>query len=193
MRLPDAKKNRARAPLRPFNFPTAALSVGGLGFLRPAPGTWGSLPTPLLVAALLLAGAPWWAITIVAASCLALSSAACVAFGRYAESRFGRKDAGEVVCDETAGVSLLLLFVPQAIAELCAWAANPPLEAIIWTGAVTGGAFVLFRIFDIIKPPPANVLERLPAGWGVLMDDLMAGIYAAAVWWLLVLGAISLI
>lgn len=193
MRLPDAAKNKHRAPLRPFDFPTASLSVLGLGFLRPAPGTWGSLPTPMLVAALLLAGAPWWSITLVSGVLLAMSCAACVAFGRYAEERFGRKDASEVVCDETAGVSLSLLFIPAGLASRCALADNSVFSAIITTGLVTGAAFVLFRISDIIKPQPARRLENLPHGWGVLVDDLVAGAYSAAVWWALALLALRLV
>ena len=187
MSLPDAAKNKHRAPLRPFDVPTASLSVLGLGFLRPAPGTWGSLPTPMLVAVLLLGAAPWWAVTLTSVVLLALSCVACVAFGRYAEERFGRKDAAEVVCDETAGVSLALLFIPADIASRCALASNDPLEAVFWTGLVTGSAFVLFRISDIIKPQPARALEKLPHGWGVLIDDLVAGVYSAAAWWVMIL------
>ncbi|MEM1422840.1 MAG: phosphatidylglycerophosphatase A [Planctomycetota bacterium] len=187
MSLPDAAKNRHRAPLRPFDVPTASLSVFGLGFLRPAPGTWGSLPTPAAVAVLLLAGAPWWAVTLTSAVLLVLSSVACVAFGRYAEERFGRKDAAEVVCDETAGVSLALLFVPADIATRCSLGSNDALGAILLTGVVTGGAFVLFRVSDIIKPQPARALEKLAHGWGVLIDDLVAGVYSAVAWWVLVL------
>jgi phosphatidylglycerophosphatase A len=188
MRLPDAAKNRHRAGLRPFDAPTACLSVFGLGFLRPAPGTWGSLPTPVVVAALLLAGAPWWAVTGVSVAMLALSSGACFAFGGYAEQRFGRKDASEVVCDETAGVSLLLLYVPGAVASRCAVADSGWLEALLWTALIAGGAFVLFRIADIIKPWPARTLERLPRGVGVLVDDLVAGVYAGVAWWIVVLA-----
>ncbi len=188
MALPDAAKNKHRAPLRPFDVPTASLSVFGLGFLRPAPGTWGSLPTPAIIAVLLLAGAPWWSVTLTTATLFVLSSAACVAFGRYAETRFGRKDAGEVVCDETAGVSLSLFFIPPSLASKCALDANAPLDALLWTALLTGSAFLLFRISDIIKPQPARMLERLPYGWGVLVDDLVAGAYSAIVWWLLVLA-----
>ncbi|GAB4547302.1 MAG: phosphatidylglycerophosphatase A [Phycisphaerales bacterium] len=187
MALPDAAKNRHRAPLRPFDVPTVALSVFGLGFLRPAPGTWGSLPTPALVALLLLAGAPWWAVTMAGAALLVLSSVACVAFGRYAEARFGRKDASEVVCDETAGVSLALLFIPHDLAARCVLDPANPLPALLWTALITGAAFVLFRISDILKPQPARALETLPHGWGVLVDDLVAGVYSAIAWWALIL------
>lgn len=159
-------KNKHRAPIKPLNAPTLALSTGGLGFLRPAPGTWGSMPPCALVFVMLLAGANWTAITVTLVAVLILSSVACVAFGRYAEQRFGLKDAPEVVADETAGVCLPLLL----------WPALPgnPIEIMAYCGA----AFVLFRISDIIKPWPARRLEKLPHGWGVLIDDLMAGVYA---------------
>lgn len=187
MAIPDAAKNKHRAPLAPFDLPTASLSVLGLGFLRPAPGTWGSLPTPALVAVLLLAGAPWWSVTLASAILLVLSCVACVVFGRYAEERFGRKDAAEVVCDETAGVSLALLFVPASVAAKCDLSTQPFVDAFFWTGLVTGGAFVLFRVSDILKPQPARALEKLPHGWGVLLDDLVAGMYSAGAWWVLIL------
>jgi len=106
----------------------------------------------------------------VTAALLVLASVACVAWGRYAETRFGRKDAAEVVADETAGVAPAVLV------------------AIAMTGSGTdgrllalGASFVLFRVFDILKVRPARRLEALPAGWGVLVDDLVAGAYAALV------------
>ncbi|MFU8829760.1 MAG: phosphatidylglycerophosphatase A [Phycisphaerales bacterium] len=161
-----AHKNKHRAPIRPLNFPTLALSTFGLGFLRPAPGTWGSMPPPALVFVLLLAGASMTTITVTLLVVLLLSCIACVAYGRYAETRFGLKDAPEVVADETAGVCLPLLL----------WPALPTgfFEAAFYCG----GAFVLFRIADIIKPWPARRLETLPHGWGVLIDDLAAAVYA---------------
>ena len=91
-------------------------------------------------------------------------SAACVLWGNYAESRFGLKDAPEVVADETAGVCLPLL---------CALGLG--LSDLVWLAA----SFVLFRVFDIWKPWPVKALEALPGGWGVLMDDIAAGAYAA--------------
>lgn len=115
---------------------------------------------------------------------LVLSCAVCVVLGRYAEARFGRKDAAEVVIDETAGVTLGLMLWPAGFVASCAlpgeWtmeaAGGPFLRALVAVGA----AFVLFRVSDIFKPWPARRLEDLPHGWGVLMDDVMAGVYAAA-------------
>jgi phosphatidylglycerophosphatase A len=76
-----------------------------------------------------------------------------------AAGQFGRKDPGPVVIDEVAGQLVTLAF----------------------TGAGLGGAFagfLLFRLFDIIKPWPANRFEALPGGTGIVADDLMAGVYA---------------
>ncbi len=162
-------KNAVRAPLRPLNLASLSLSVGGLGFLRPAPGTWGSMPPPAVAGVLMLVGVADSVAVGVVAAMLVVSSVACVLWGRYAEVRFGRKDAAEVVADETAGVApatmLAILMADGTVTRLAALAA----------------AFLLFRFFDILKPWPARQLEALPAGWGVLIDDLVAGVYAAIV------------
>lgn len=165
-------KNKSRAPLRPLNLPTLALSSLGLGFLRPAPGSWGSLPPVALVFLLALTNNDTRTIALALGALTVLTSLLCIAFGRYAETRFGRKDAAEVVIDETAGQSI-------AVLPLCgAGFALGPAHATTWA-AWCAGAFLLFRIFDVLKPPPARRLEILPLGWGVLADDLMAGVYAA--------------
>ncbi|MCA9282300.1 MAG: phosphatidylglycerophosphatase A [Phycisphaerales bacterium] len=177
-------KNKSRASIRPLNGATIALTTGGLGFLRPAPGTWGSVPPCAAMGLLLIGGASYWTIQLVMALVLVLACAVCVVLGRYAEARFGRKDAAEVVIDETAGVTLGLMLWPAGFVASCAlpgeWtmeaAGGPFLRALVAVGA----AFVLFRVSDIFKPWPARRLEDLPHGWGVLMDDVMAGVYAAA-------------
>jgi phosphatidylglycerophosphatase A len=89
----------------------------------------------------------------------------CGLLGGKAEADFGRKDPGQVTLDEWAG---------QAVA-LC-WL---PLGAGPWGWVIpAGAAFVAFRFFDIIKPPPIRRLEKLPGGWGIVADDLLAGVYA---------------
>lgn len=156
------------------------LTVGGLGHMRPASGTWGSMPAPALALVLVwLLGrdgqysAEDQAIlhgSIVA--CGLLFSIACVRFGRYAEERWG-KDPKEVVADEMAGQSIALLALP--------WRAPVDTDAILYDVALAAGAFLAFRAFDIAKPPPARQMERIGEGWGVLLDDLVAGVYAAIV------------
>ncbi len=155
--------------MRPLNLASLSLSVGGLGFLRPAPGTWGSLPPPAIAGVLMLAGVADTVAAGVVAVMLVASSVACVLWGRYAEVRFGRKDAAEVVADETAGVA------PATILAVLMT------QGLVGGLAALAGAFLLFRVFDILKPWPARQLEALPAGWGVLIDDLVAGVYAAIV------------
>lgn len=142
----------------------------GLGYLRPAPGTWGSLPPPALAFLLILLGASHTAINIAMAALLLLGSLSCLILGGWAESHFGKKDASYIVADETAGQAIPLMFLPAA-------AISTPLRAFLTLSA----AFLLFRILDIVKPPPARGLQRLPAGLGVLIDDLLAGLYAATI------------
>jgi phosphatidylglycerophosphatase A len=74
------------------------------------------------------------------------------------EEIFG-KDARQIVIDEVAGMAISLLFVPKEIK---------------WYVI----AFLLFRFFDIVKPPPARAVERVKGGWGVTLDDVIAGVYA---------------
>jgi len=146
-----------------------AITTFGLGRLRPAPGTWGSLPPVVLAAAMLAAGFPPLLATAVLLVVLVYFSAACLVQGDAAEARFGGKDPSSVVADETAGQCLPLLLLP-AVAH-----ASP------LAGALTLlAAFLLFRVFDILKPWPADRLQAVPGGWGILLDDLIAGLYALA-------------
>ena len=153
-----------------------AVTVFGLGHLRPAPGTWGSLPPVIVAGAMVLLGlGPAESPVVyhaVLAAMLVVSSAACVVYGEWAESWYGKKDPGWVVADETAGQCIALVALPVAIPTAFTVAGIWPLAFAL---AV---AFLSFRLFDIFKPPPANALQRLPGGWGVLVDDLFAGVYA---------------
>jgi phosphatidylglycerophosphatase A len=143
----------------------------GLGFMRPAPGTWGSLPPIVVAAAMVDAGlgpaeSPWLFSGVMAAMLLAFT-AVCVLWGAGAEARFGRKDPSQVVADETAGQSLALLALPAASC------ASYPRAAV-----TLAFAFVAFRIADILKPFPAHRIQKVPGGWGVVLDDLVAAVYA---------------
>jgi phosphatidylglycerophosphatase A len=142
----------------------------GTGYLPVAPGTWGSAAAVLIwlagAAALSAAGCdPWW---LAGATILAISaaSAICAVLGDYAIALWNSADPSQVVIDEFAGqwVSLLpAAFVPAGRPQLIA----------------ASVAFILFRALDVIKPPPARQAESLPAGVGILADDLLAGAYAA--------------
>jgi len=129
--------------------------------LRPGPGTWGSLATVLL----------WWLLAShlppsIRVPVIVLLIAVVVAIGIPAatlEARgCGKKDPSHVVIDEVAGQLLTLLACP-----------------IVWQALLAG--FILFRAFDIVKPPPVRSLERLPEGTGIVVDDLGAGIYGLIV------------
>jgi phosphatidylglycerophosphatase A len=137
---------------------TAIATFFGIGRLRPGPGTWASAVTVLL-----------WAI---ASSVLpaAVSTPAAIALaiiltfiGILAATRVARgagiKDPHFVVIDEVAGQLAALIAVPLA-----------------WKSFLA--SFILFRIFDILKPPPVRQLEALPEGTGIVLDDVAAGLYA---------------
>lgn len=162
-----------------------------LGYLRPAPGTWGSLGAVVPFAALwliyrALGGGvipPVWQV----AGLLAGAVAACavgVALGPWALEHFrqhrppasfgkdsaaAEHDPSAFVLDEVAGQWLALAFVPVCQAS--------PAALLLHCGL----AFIWFRVFDIVKLPPARRLERLPHGWGICCDDMAAGLYAGLV------------
>lgn len=155
-------------------FKLLALTAGGLGLMKPASGTWGSTPPPALVGLLMLAGVGQTSIRIVLIGVLVLACVLCVWLTRWGETRWGKKDAGQIVIDEVAGQCLPLLVIP-AVAEPLTSAGFTRLTLLL------ASAFLLFRFFDIAKLQPANAAQKLPHGWGVLVDDLIAGLYAAAV------------
>jgi phosphatidylglycerophosphatase A len=153
LRDSDEGTRSDRIPNPASRIPALAIAtVFGVGYIPFAPGTFGS------AAGLLL----WWALP---ASPLAQAIAIVALFvagswgGSVAERHFGRTDPGQVVADEVMGMLITLFMNPVA-----------------WPGAI--GAFLLFRLFDIVKPPPARQLERLHGGVGVMADDAMAAIYA---------------
>lgn len=129
-------------------------TVGGLGYSPIAPGTVGS-------AAGLLVYLPirWLGMPVVEALAIVVVFFAGAVASTAAERHFGHIDPGPIVVDEVVGMLITVAFLPVSI-----------------VGALA--AFVLFRIFDVIKPPPSSQLEALPGGWGVMSDDVMAAIYA---------------
>jgi phosphatidylglycerophosphatase A len=130
----------------------ALATVLGIGYAPVAPGTFGSA-----------AGLVLWAIlpstpAVQGATITALFIAGSWS-GSAAERHFGRTDPGQVVIDEVMGMLITLFMIPVG-----------------WFGATVG--FLLFRVADVIKPWPANRLERLHGGVGVMADDAMAAVYA---------------
>ena len=140
-----------------------------MGRLPLAPGTWGSLPPVIIFGLMCHFNASGAMVSIVMAALVLAGSVVCVQFAPAAIAATGKNDPREVVADELAGQALTLLANP-----FLAVGAASPLQ--IWVIAAAG--FVLFRIFDIAKPWPIRRLEALPAGWGILADDLLAGVFA---------------
>ncbi len=154
----------AKSQIEPFaptstapRWATLVATFFGAGRLKPGPGTWGSLA----------AGFLWWLLAshlpavwqlpailllIVVATAVGIPAATLEARG------CGKEDPSHVVIDEVAGQLVTLIACP-----------------LLWKPLLAG--FILFRAFDIVKPPPIRSLERLPEGTGIVVDDLGAGIY----------------
>lgn len=158
---PSPASGESAAPL----WATLIATFFGAGRLKPGPGTWGSLAT-LAVWAVLAHFLPhsWLIPANIALALLA------VAIGIPAATRVARaarlKDPQFVVIDETAGQLITLIGAP-----------------LTWKSFLAG--FILFRAFDIVKPPPVRQLERLPEGIGIVVDDVGAGLYGLIVMHLL--------
>lgn len=140
----------------------------GLGWAPKAPGTFGSLGGLILV----------WAIRFLPVAAQAAVALAVIAIGVWLCTRagqlLGRSDPPSVVWDEIAAFPIVFAAIPLT-----------PLTAVL--------GFAWFRLFDISKPFPIHRLEQFSAGWGVMADDLMAGVYAMlglhlTVWLLSLIG-----
>src|SRR5438876_1741518 len=130
----------------------AVATVLGVGYVPFAPGTFGSAVGVMV----------WWllpASPIVQAIAIGALFAAGSWSGTVAERHFGTTDPSAVVIDEVMGMLVTLFLAPVG-----------------WRGALCG--FFLFRVADVLKPYPANRLERVPGGVGVMADDAMAAVYA---------------
>ena len=142
----------------------AVATVLGVGYAPVAPGTWGTAAAVPLV--WLVAGLPQWGYI---ALCVGVTIGAIAASAR-ADRAFGEHDAGKIVVDEVAG----FFWTMAAVAHRGDW-------------TLLAAGFVLFRIADIVKPPPARAIDRrLPGGPGVVLDDVVAGWWAALALWALV-------
>jgi phosphatidylglycerophosphatase A len=133
----------------------------GIGRMRPGPGTWGSAATVVLWAALAYVLAPGLRIPVAIALVVLVTLLGIPAATRVARGS-GMKDPQFVVIDEVAGQLVTLIAVPLA-----------------WKSFLA--SFILFRVFDIVKPPPVRQLEALPEGSGIVLDDVAAGLYALGV------------
>ena len=138
----------------------------GIGRLRPGPGSWGSAATILLWWLASSRIAANWHVAIViavAAGVLIVGIPSATLVSRAS----GLKDPQFVVIDEVAGQLITLIGVPLS-----------------WKSVLLG--FILFRGFDITKPPPVRKIEHLPGGFGIILDDVAAGLYALAIMQILV-------
>jgi len=153
-RTMPSSPSRPRAPL----WAKLVATFFGVGLLHPGPGSWGSAATVLL----------WWLLShwitlhwqpaaaiLLAATAILVGIPAATLVARAT----GLKDPQFVVIDEVAGQLITLIAVP-----------------ISWKSLLLG--FILFRGFDILKPPPVRQLEHLPEGIGIVLDDVGAGLYA---------------
>ncbi len=143
----------------------ATATLCGLGHMRPAPGSWGSLAALPLAWALHVLAGPWG---------LMLATLGCFAAGLWAtaeETRDGdNHDPSEIIIDEVAGQWIALL--PVSIGAAHAGVA----PSALWPGWIA--AFVLFRLFDIWKPGPVGWADRRGDALGVMLDDVVAGVFA---------------
>ncbi|MEO8699311.1 MAG: phosphatidylglycerophosphatase A [Kofleriaceae bacterium] len=130
----------------------------GAGYSPIAPGTCGTaVAVPV---AWLLADLAWWQFSIIALAVTLLG----VLASHYADRAWGTEDNQKIVIDEVAGYLVTMI----------------PVDRHAWGPLLCG--FIAFRFFDIVKPPPVRWLdEHLPGGWGVMLDDIAAGIMAAVV------------
>ncbi len=130
-------------------------TVAGAGYAPAAPGTVGSAVTLLALWLLDFSTAGRVAFLVVV-------TVAGIAASARVERLVGEKDPGIIVIDEVAGMTLSVLVLPL-------------------TPGVLVSSFLLFRLFDVVKPFPANRSQALPGGFGVVVDDLIAGLYALGI------------
>ena len=168
-----------KAEKSPLDYLALALATCGVGYIKLAPGTWGSLVGVGLYLIWRCFGLAlfqvelahgWraeqleaWRVEANIFAVLITSAVGIWAAGR-ASLLLNKKDPQQVVIDEVAGQFIALMFLPFDAA---------------WWMILAG--FFLFRLFDIWKPYPIDGMQELPGGFGVVVDDLVAGIYAAIV------------
>jgi phosphatidylglycerophosphatase A len=141
----------------------AVATFFGAGYGKPGPGTWGSVAAVLLWAAFAFTLHPsTLALTLALTLGIVVATALGVPAATIVERECGRTDPGFVVIDEVIGQWIALLGSPAD-----------------WRHGLI--ALVLFRLFDITKPFPVRRLERLPGGWGIVFDDVAAGLYTLGV------------
>ncbi|MEO7506069.1 MAG: phosphatidylglycerophosphatase A [Pyrinomonadaceae bacterium] len=171
--------HRPTAPKSVGDYLALAVATCGVGYMPIAPGTWGSavgvglylvwrwVEVKFFLSGLrrgIGIGALYWLQTSAGLLLLLVTMLVGIWAANRAVRLLGRKDPGQIVIDEVAGQAITLAILPSFAG---------------WKGILAG--FLLFRAFDIWKPFPIRKLEQLPEGLGVVMDDVLAGMYAAIV------------
>ena len=151
--------------MKPSDFLALSIATCGVGYLPLMPGTFGSLLAVgiFLLVAKIATGSLLVAVVLVL---ILVSAVVGIWAGTRTEQLLGRKDPGKIVVDEVAGQFIALF----PITLFTTWSITAVIVSLI-----------LFRFFDIVKPYPANRLQDLKGGAGVMFDDLVAGVYAAVV------------
>ncbi len=132
----------------------------GTGYSPVAPGTAGSLAAAVLIWFFIPTQSPYF----VGATLLLIPLAAY--FCGFGEKFWGKTDAGHIVLDEAVGMAITYFWMPK--------------DPVIF-----GLGFLIFRAYDILKIPPAGAAEKIKGGWGVLLDDVVVGIYANIALWII--------
>ena len=151
----------ARPAVRGPMWATLVATVFGIGRLDPGPGSWGSAATVVLWSAIAYSLPTSLRTPILVAAAVLVTLVGIPAATQVARAS-ATKDPQFVVIDEVAGQLIALIAIPLA-----------------WKTFLAG--FILFRAFDILKPPPVRQLEKLPEGSGIVLDDVAAGFYALLV------------
>jgi phosphatidylglycerophosphatase A len=129
----------------------------GCGRLPKAPGTMGALGAIPLYLLVVRGGRPGVALAAIGVTAIGVWAASVVAH------EIGKKDPQIVVVDEVAGMLVTML----------------PMQVVSWQAVLAG--FAAFRLFDVVKPWPVRSFEKLPGGWGIVLDDVVAGMFGAGV------------
>jgi phosphatidylglycerophosphatase A len=153
----------SRFPGRKTGWAWATGTFFGAGLMKPGPGTWGSVAAVALWFSLAhWAGLKLLQLSLVTSAASLIALAIGIPAASIVERESGGTDPGHVVIDEVCGQWIALIACP-----------------VEWKHMLL--ALLLFRGFDIVKPWPARQLERLPRGWGIMFDDVAAGLYALLV------------
>lgn len=162
--VPQSAVATTRTPWKASDVLALSIATFGVGYLPLIPGTFGSLVGVGIFLLLFAATGGSFALVLISIVIVTFSGI-WAAFRTEALER--RKDPGKVVVDEVAGQMIALL-------PLTLFSLQPMTRGVIVS-------FVLFRLFDIFKPYPAGRFERLKGGFGIMCDDLVAGVYAAVI------------